>query len=274
MGDTNWHSDLNMARPQRSSRSACFALACSLRFSRSAARLQRRLLTRHARVCAGAAGHERVRDGVAAAAGADARGRSARVCVGQPPRLRAAVLAGRGRHGGRAGLPGVPGGVVRPAAGAGRRHVARRLDAALRAAAAARRAAARRARRLLLRGRRQAAVQPVRDTRWLRAIRAQSARKRLASLRAHARASASATRRHARRHAARARAAWPTRRDTRASARVLTRARARRDDAHARHLRRAPHDEDAKGYADWLPAIAEGAPARHALLPLVHDGRD
>jgi hypothetical protein len=55
---------------------------------------------------------------------------------------------------------------------------------------------------------------------------------------------------------------------------VLTRARARRDDAHARHLRRAPHDEDAKGYADWLPAIAEGAPARHALLPLVHDGRD
>lgn len=30
------------------------------------------------------------------------------------------------------------------------------------------------------------------------------------------------------------------------------------------------HDEDAESYADWLSALRDGAPARHALLPLVH----
>jgi hypothetical protein len=38
-----------------------------------------------------------------------------------------------------------------------------------------------------------------------------------------------------------------------------------------RHLRRVPHSEDAATYADWLPHVKEGAPARHAALPLVYD---
>ena len=41
--------------------------------------------------------------------------------------------------------------------------------------------------------------------------------------------------------------------------------------ARRRHLRRKPHAEDAATYAEWLPSIREGAPARHAALPLVYD---
>ena len=41
--------------------------------------------------------------------------------------------------------------------------------------------------------------------------------------------------------------------------------------AWRRHLRRQPHAEDAATYAEWLPSIREGAPARHAALPLVYD---
>lgn len=35
--------------------------------------------------------------------------------------------------------------------------------------------------------------------------------------------------------------------------------------------RRKSHSEDAESYADWLPEVSPGKPARHALLPLVWD---
>jgi hypothetical protein len=42
---------------------------------------------------------------------------------------------------------------------------------------------------------------------------------------------------------------------------------ARRSDASVRAEQL--HDEDAESYSGWLREVPEGAPARHALLPLV-----
>jgi hypothetical protein len=38
------------------------------------------------------------------------------------------------------------------------------------------------------------------------------------------------------------------------------------------HRRENLHDEDAEGHSEWLATLKPGAPARHALLPLVWDG--
>lgn len=39
--------------------------------------------------------------------------------------------------------------------------------------------------------------------------------------------------------------------------------------AHTPRRRENLHDEDAEGHSEWLPDLRGGAPARHALLPLV-----